>query len=315
MTRIFYATDIHGSEKCFGKFLNAAKFYKASVLILGGDITGKVMIPVIENSTGGWTVNWLGTRYEPGSEEELLDVEKKIRFSGYYPFRTTKPQMDELSSDEKKLDHVFSQLMMRTLERWMKLAGEKLKPQGVKCFISGGNDDRLDIKPVLKSSDYIIDPEDEVVYVDEHHEMITSGYTNITPWNCPRDIPDEDLHKKIVAMADTVRNMDGCIFNLHCPPYDTGIDTAPELDKDLKPKTRSGQSSEIPAGSKAVRQTIEKYQPLLGLHGHIHESRGEARIGRTVCLNPGSEYGEGILRGLIIDLGDKGIKSWQFTTG
>lgn len=315
MTRVFYATDIHGSEKCFGKFLNAAKFYKASVLILGGDITGKVMVPIIETSTGNWTVNLLGTRYELRAEQELLDLEKKVRFSGYYPFRTTKTEMDELSSDEMKLDEVFSQVMTKTLERWIRIAEEKLRPQDVKCFISGGNDDRFDIKPVLRSSDYIIDPEDQVVSIDEHHEMITSGYTNITPWNCPRDIPEEDLYKRIAAMADAVKNMSSCIFNLHCPPHDAGIDSASELDKDLKPVTRSGQPSEIPAGCKAVREAIEKYQPLLGLHGHIHEARGEARVGRTVCLNPGSEYGEGILRGVIVDLGDEGVKSWQFTSG
>jgi len=315
MTRLFYATDIHGSEKCFGKFLNAAKFYKASILILGGDITGKVLVPIIATEEKTWTCTLLGTKYDLSTDEELIDLEKKIRFSGYYPFRTTRAEMDEVGSAEKKLDDIFSRMMIETLERWLRIAEEKLQPQGVKCFVSGGNDDRLDIKPVLKSSRYIIDPEDQVVKIDDHHEMITSGYTNITPWNCPRDIPEEDLYKRIVSMADMVQDMRNCIFNLHCPPYDTGIDAAPELDKDLKPVTRSGQSNEIPAGCKAVLQAIEKYQPLLGLHGHIHESRGEARIGKTVCLNPGSEYGEGILRGVIVDLKDDGVKSWQFTSG
>jgi Icc-related predicted phosphoesterase len=315
MTRLFFATDVHGSEKCFGKFLNSGKFYKADVLILGGDVTGKVMVPILATATGGWSCRLLGADYEAATEEELQSLEKKIRFSGYYPFRTTQAEMEDLRANQSRLDQVFSELMIENLKHWMSMAEEKLKPQGVRCFISGGNDDRLDIKPILKSSDFIVDPEDQVVHVDDQHEMITSGYSNITPWNCPRDIPDGELLEKITAMAGSVHDMSNAIFNLHCPPYDAGIDTAPELDKDLKPVTRSGQPSEIAAGSKAVREAIERYQPLLGLHGHIHESKGEARIGRTVCLNPGSEYSEGILRGVIVDLTDKGMKSFQFTSG
>ena len=48
----------------------------------------------------------------------------------------------------------------------------------------------------------------------------------------------------------------------------------------------------IHAGSTAVRASIEKHQPLVGLHGHIHESKGFVTLGRTLCLNPGSEYGK-----------------------
>jgi len=69
------------------------------------------------------------------------------------------------------------------------------------------------------------------------------------------------------------------------------------------------------AGSKSVRRAIEKYQPLLGLHGHIHESQSVAKIGKTTCINPGSEYGEGVLRGCIVILGDGKIEGYQMTRG
>ncbi|MEM2517675.1 MAG: phosphoesterase, partial [Candidatus Bathyarchaeia archaeon] len=101
------------------------------------------------------------------------------------------------------------------------------------------------------------------------------------------------------------------IFNLHCPPINTLLDIAPKLDKDLKVSLRET----IAAGSAAVRKAIEKYQPLLGLHGHIHESRGIEKIGRTLCINPGSEYTEGILRAIVVDLGKDNIKNNFFISG
>ena len=315
MTRIFFATDVHGSEKCFGKFLNAWKFYKSSVIILGGDLTGKVIVPIIDNGAGLFTCNFLGSSYEMHSENEVQTFEKNLRFSGYYPFRTDKQNLEALNASKDKQDELFTRLMDDTLKRWITQAEEKLKPNKIRMYVTGGNDDKFEIEPILKSSDYVIDAEGEVVRLDDDHEMISSGYSNITPWSCPRDITEEELEVKIAAMADRVENMQNCIFNLHCPPYDSGLDTAPELDKNLKPVFRSGQLSQIPVGSKAVRSALEKYKPLLGLHGHIHESRGEAEVGRTLCLNPGSEYTEGILRGVILDLDKNRIKSWQFTSG
>jgi hypothetical protein len=249
------------------------------------------------------------------SEEEVQAFEKQMRFSGYYPFRTTKAELEDLNAHKEKLDDLFSRLMCESLKRWISRAEEKLKPANVRFFVTGGNDDKYEIEPILKSSDYVIDAEGEVVSIDDQHEMISSGYSNITPWACPRDIGEDELESKIVEMAGRVQNMETCIFNLHCPPYGSGLDTAPELDKELKPVFRSGQLNQVPVGSKAVLATIQKYQPLLGLHGHIHESKGETSIGRTVCLNPGSEYSEGVLRGVVLDLNKTGVKSWQFTSG
>jgi len=186
----------------------------------------------------------------------------------------------------------------------------------VKCYISPGNDDRFDIDEALKSSSVVQCPEDEVVWLDDKHEMITSGWTNFSPWNSPRETTEDKLSEIFNRMISKVERMDNCIFNLHCPPFDTPLDVAPELDKTLKPVVHSGgEVSMIHVGSKAVRESIVKCSPFLGLHGHIHEARGFTKIGRTLCINPGSEYGEGILRGALLNVGEKSLKSYLLTQG
>jgi len=315
-TKLFFACDVHGSEKTFMKFVNAAKFYKASVVILGGDLTGKMLVPIVEQPDGSYKASFLGTDYTMRSGEEVLEMEKNIRFNGAYSFRTTLEEVSVLDADPAKVDELFSKLMVEGVQRWIKIAEERLRGTGTKCFLMPGNDDRIDIDIVFSSSEFVINPEGKVVAIDDHHEMISTGYSNITPWNAPRDISEEEVAKKIESMALQVKDIKNCIFQFHCPPYDATIDAAPKLDKNLKPvMSPSGGTEMIPAGSKAVRAAIEEYQPILGLHGHIHESKGFFRIGRTLCLNPGSEYSEGVLRGALVTLTEGKVKSYILTRG
>jgi len=315
-TRVFFTSDVHGSEVCFIKFLNAAKFYKANVLILGGDITGKMIVPIVEQTNGSRTADFLGSQQLVGSKEELGVLEKNIRNSGYYPYLTTQSEFEKLQSDKKLVDELFSKVMTDSVKRWVGIAEERFKGTDVKCYISPGNDDRFDIDGVIRASPIVSYPEDQVVWIDNHHEMVTSGWANTTPWHSPREVPEEELVKKFEPMVRDVQNMETAIFNLHCPPSDTPIDLAPELDKTLKPVMKTGGGvNMVHVGSTTVRQMIEKYQPLLGLHGHIHESRGVVKIGRTLCLNPGSEYGQGALRGALIILDEKRVKNYILTQG
>ena len=314
-TRIFFTSDVHGSDVCFMKFLNAAKFYQANVLILGGDITGKMIVPLVEQGDGSAVADFVGVREVVKTAEERQALEKKIRNSGYYPYSTTPDEFEKLQADKGLVDELFSRVMAAGVQRWVGIADQRLKGTNVKCYISPGNDDRFDIDEVLKASTGIIYPEDEVVSIDDHHEMITSGWANTTPWNSPREVPEEELVKKFQPMIDKVQDMETAIFNLHVPPYKTPIDLAPELDPTLKPVIKGGAISMLHVGSVTVRQVIEKYKPLLGIHGHIHESRGFTKIGRTLCINPGSEYGNGILRGAIINLDQKGVKNYGLTQG
>jgi Icc-related predicted phosphoesterase len=247
--------------------------------------------------------------------EERKAFEKVIRNSGYYFYYTTYEELNETRADPKKMDALFSKLMCESLENWVKTAEERLKGENVKCFLSPGNDDRYEIDPILKKSSLIIDCEEKVCYVDENHEMITLGSVNPTPFHCPRDISEDELGKKLEIMISSVKNMKNCIFNTHVPPYNSTIDTAPNVDTTLKVVAKGGQIQYIPAGSTAVRKAIETYQPLLGLHGHIHESRGEQKIGRTLCINPGSEYSQGVLRGVLVDLQNGKIEGHYLTSG
>jgi len=316
MTRLFFATDVHGSERVFRKFINAAKFYKADTLILGGDITGKIIILLVEQADGSYKANFLGSEYKVKTKEEIDLLEKNIRFTGYYPYRTSPDQAAKLESEREMVDGLFYKLMIDTLGSWITFAEERLKGSEVRCYISAGNDDRYDIDDILNGSSSVINPEGKVVEIDQYHEMVSTGHSNITPWNAPRDIPEEELKKKIDSMVSQLKDVSNSIFNFHCPPINSVIDSAPKLDKDLRPVVSpAGGFEMISAGSLAVRNAIEKYQPLLGLHGHIHESKGLFKLKRTLCLNPGSEYTDGVLRGAIVNLDKKGIQSYQLVSG
>lgn len=314
-TRVFFVTDIHGSERLLFKFLNAAKVYKANVLVYGGDITGKTITPITAEGES-WNAEYVGSVRTANTAEELDNLEREIRALGSYPFRTTKSECDALRQDEAKMDHVFIQLMTESLRRWMKIAEERLKPMGVKVIFNAGNDDLPVVREVLAESDFVIYPEEKVVFIDDRHEMPSVGYSNMTPWNCPGDLSEEELGSRLEKATSGLADPANSLFNFHCPPYDTQIDVAPKLDKELRPVLTPGGEPEMAhVGSTAVRQMIEKLQPLAGLHGHIHESRGFSKIGKTVCFNPGSEYTTGVLRGLIINLSDKKLDNYLFTEG
>ncbi|MGQ9642034.1 MAG: metallophosphoesterase family protein [Candidatus Bathycorpusculaceae bacterium] len=315
-TRIYFTTDIHGSEVCFKKFLNAGAFYKADVLLLGGDITGKAVVPIIEDADGTFQCKFLGESLKVNKGNELEKLVQKISSTGFYPYVTTSSEAEELSRNQDKVNALFTKLTTETLERWLEIAENRLKGTNIKCFVSPGNDDSQIVDAVLDKSAYIINPNEKIVNLGNSTEMISLGNSNITPWNCPRDIPEEELLAKIEKLASLLKNPETSIFNIHVPPYGSGIDLAPELDEELRPKLEpGGKVKMVPVGSRAVSSAIIKYQPVLGLHGHIHESKGFTKIGRTLCLNPGSEYQEGILRGALIQLSEGKIKDFMFVAG
>jgi len=296
--RILFASDFHGSQRVYKKFLNAGKIYKADILVAGGDLTGKAIVPIIKRSYNYYTVRYKGEDLEIRSEEEVSRIRNDIIDSGYYPFDTTPEELQKLSAEA--VDKLFSAFMKERIENWVKLAEERLK--GIaKVYILPGNDDRFDIDEAFENSDFVENPEGKVIKINSY-EMVATGFSNITPWNAPRDVPEDELLKKVDQMMKKVENMENCIFVSHCPPFACGIDFAPKLDANRKPLISGSGHVTAPAGSTAIRKAIETYQPLLGLHGHIHESPGVTKIGRTVCINPGSEYETGILKAALITL-------------
>ena len=314
-TRIFFVSDLHGSDRCFRKFVNAAKFYKAQTLILGGDITGKVLVPIIQKNDGSFSVSLFG-KETAVTRDSLGEYQRKLRDAGQYCFITTEARMAELSANKAKVEEIFSECMLSVLSGWVALANERLRGTEVKCYISPGNDDRFEIDRVLNGDGpTVVNPENRVVKVGEY-EMITLGYANPTPWKSPREVSEDELTQMIESLAGRLEDPTRSIFNLHVPPRGTEIDRAPAVDEEFRyVKQGLGAVKMISAGSTAVRSSIEKHQPLVGLHGHIHESKGFVKIGRTLCLNPGSEYSDGILRGALLNLEGNRVKEFLLTSG
>jgi Icc-related predicted phosphoesterase len=313
--RIFFATDIHGSEVCWRKFLNAGRFYNADILIMGGDISGKAVVPVVSVPGGGYLVRRL-TGDRVLSLAELDQAEAKVRDMGFYPFRTTDEELDQIWHDPTAVHAVFLSLMRETLVRWLKIAEQKLAGTDIQLYVMTGNDDPSELREILQASPIVTDAEDQLVELGEGINMISCGWSNRTPWNSPREMDDRDLELRMEKMAAALPRPERAVFNLHVPPARTAIDLAPALDASLKPVVKGGAVVMTSAGSEAVRRVLERHQPMLGLHGHIHESRGAVRLGRTLSINPGSEYGDGVLCGALIELdGRDGIKSYQLPSG
>jgi Icc-related predicted phosphoesterase len=313
--RVYFATDIHGSEVCWRKFLNAAKFYGADTLIMGGDVSGKAVVPVVAAPGGGYLIRQF-TGDQVLSLAELDQAEARIRGMGFYPYRTTEAELDEVWDDPAAVQRVFLSLMAETLDRWLGLAAERLAGTGVKLYAMCGNDDPPELQEILQSSPVLTEPEDQLVELGEGVTMMSVGWSNRTPWHTPREMDDADLEQRIEKLAAGVARPERAVFNLHVPPARTGLDLAPALDGSLKPKVRGGAVVMEPVGSEAVRRALERHQPMLGLHGHIHESRGAVRLGRTLAINPGSEYGDGILRGALLELdGRAGVRKYQLPAG
>ena len=311
MPKIFFATDLHGSEMCWKKFLNAAKFYDADVLICGGDMTGKAIVPVVSEN-GHYSVA-LGGEQQTVAAEQVADVEATIRRKGYYPLRMSVERLHELDQSPEMRAQCFQEVMLEGVERWMNMAAEKLRGTGIRCFVCPGNDDEIEVDEVVKRAELVELGEGRVVELDGF-SMISTGWSNHTPWNTHREDTEEKLAERIELMASQISDASRAIFNLHCPPYKSGLDEAPAIDADLK--LLHGGRALRPVGSTAVREAIERHQPLLSLHGHIHESKGAIKIGKTLSINPGSAYEEGMLMGAIIQLDPKkGIKSYQLVNG
>lgn len=313
--RLFFATDIHGSDKCFMKFLNAAKFYRCQVLIMGGDMTGKMLVPIIDNGGGTWSTRLYGRTMQV-TTDELPGLRKKIADAGFYGYDTNPDEIQELTETPGAVERMFTEKMTATLQQWLELAEERLAGTGTLCFVGPANDDPYFIDDVLHESSTVVNPNERLVQLPEGFTMLSVGYSNITPWDSPRELPEDKLRTVIDAQASQLGSFDRTIFNFHVPPKDTLLDQALLLDEELKPVMRGGQPVEAGVGSSAVRDSVRDYQPAVSLHGHIHESRGAVEIGKSTAINPGSEYSEGILRGVIVAVtARKGLTGYQFVSG
>jgi Icc-related predicted phosphoesterase len=312
-TLIFFATDIHGSDVCFKKFINAGKFYGASHLIVGGDITGKSLVPIRERSNG-WFARFGDRDYSCSTEDELAELVQAIRDVGQYPYVGADDEIDALA-DEEFRTKAFTRAVVEGMQRWMDLADERLEGTGIQCYITPGNDDFWEIDPVIQASQAVQYVEGQRVRINERHEMVTTGYSNVTPWKTEREVSEGELAARLDKMWASVEDPSNTLAVIHVPPVGTALDVAPELGPELNLKMGSGGLTMTHVGSTAVRSWIEEKQPLCGLFGHVHEAKAAETLGRTVCLNPGSEYTSGVLAGALVAVGDGRVLSYQFVSG
>ena len=313
---IFFASDLHGSEVCFRKFVAAAKFYGADTLLLGGDISAKVVVPIVSAGPGRYVAQFHG-HPEKINDSTLGDFEQRAANSGLYTERMEPDEYQHYVDHPDQVEALFGRVMRRTVQRWIEYAKTRLEDSPVIIYNAPGNDDPKEVDEVLLThgDGRVRFVEGQIIELAPGMEMLSTGYTNVTPWDTHREYSEDEIRGHLKQMTDRLEHPERAIFNIHVPQYNSRLDTAPLLGQDLKVKTAAGSQITAPVGSVAVREAIEEIQPLLGLHGHIHESGGSVRIGRTTAINVGSEYGEGVLRGVLLTIGDGKLLRYQAVTG
>jgi Icc-related predicted phosphoesterase len=318
-TRVFFAADIHGSQITFRKFLAAAAFYGVDALVFGGDLMGKALVPIVRTN-GGFHASFQG-RDEEIAADGLRAFTDTLEQPGFYWKVFDRDEYDAVERDPMAKHGLFHELASERLAGWIERAEEVLRGTGVRMYLTGGNDDEPSVLETLERYDghRVVASEGRLVELDDEHTMITVGLSTPTPWDTPREASEDEISRAIEQAVASVPDVGRCVFNLHCPPKDTPIDTCLKLEvrpgELPRPIRHGGQFLTTGGGSTAVREAIERYQPLVGLHGHIHESGGRFRIGRTQTFNPGSEYVQGVLQGVIVALRGGRLVSYQHTQG
>jgi uncharacterized protein len=314
--RLYFATDVHASERCWKKFLAAPKFYGASIAVMGGDITGKVIVPLMRHPNGDVTATFNGIERVARTETDRALLSQQILDSGAYVCEMTGDEFAQIEDLDGYLQGRFRDLAQAQVERWVEMAETRLSGTGIRCLINGGNDDPFEIDDVLRSSDSLEVPHESVIELADGLYLLGLGYANETPWHCARDISEQSLAEKLEGLATSVPDPSRAIYDIHVPPYGSGLDSAPKLDENHRIVLGAHGPLMIPVGSTAVRDAMLSHAPLLGVHGHVHESRGVTKVGRALAVNPGSEYREGVLHGAVIDIdARKAVASVQLVSG
>ena len=310
--RLYVCSDIHASERTWRKFLNAMKanVYRVDAAVIAGDLTGKALIAVVKGERGGdeWTATVLGQRRVARTEQELGELERSIADLGYYAVRVTPEERNAMEADPALVRQKFDERITERVRDWMQLAAERLDGSDVPVYLMPGNDDDFEIDPILADSPYCRNVNELVVELTPWQQLVSMGWSSPTPWSTPRELPEEEFLDRLSGLMGGVRDARKTVMMTHVPPFDSGLDTAPILSPDLRPTVSAGDLLRGPVGSTGVRRAIETFKPVLGVHGHIHESGGERRIGDTLCVNAGSESSMGILRGYVVDLSERGVE-------
>jgi uncharacterized protein len=211
---------------------------------------------------------------------------------------------------------LFERLTTERIEEWVALADSRIG-DGTQAFIIAGNDDVSDVDRALAEGSRLRLADARVEWLDDWLPMVSLGDSTPTPWDSPRELTEEEYAARLDGLIADLDDSHHAVWNLHVPPYASTLDDAPQLDAERNVQySMAGDTKLAPVGSHAVRSAIEQHQPMLGLHGHVHEGRGRARIGQTVCFNPGSVYQQGTLLGVLVRVSPKkGVRDYTLTTG
>lgn len=312
---LFFATDVHGSEACFRKWLAAARAYGADTLLMGGDLTGKVIVPVHARN-GRHEARWRGAEHRLESRADLVAFARRVADAGAYVWHAGPDEAARAFADEQATERLFAELTAERVREWVELAEDRLTDD-VQAYIMPGNDDSTDVDAALDRGARLRNAEQRVVWLDDWLPMISYGDSTPTPWDSPREVSEEEYRRRVEQLVAELDDPSRAVLNLHVPPYGSRLDLAPALDEGKRVRySAAGDTLLAPVGGHSVRECIERLQPRLGLHGHVHEARGRAKIGRTVCFNPGSDYQQGVLRGVLVRVSPKaGVRDYTFTTG
>ena len=225
-------TDLHGSEICWKKFLNAGSFYGADVVILGGDVTGKAMVPIVQRANGTWEASLQDHRDTLESEDAIVEFEKRVMDRGYYPIRVSDQEYVAMQEDEVLVDKRFKEVMLDGTERWIAMAEEKLANTGIRVIACPANDDMFEIDDLLSGA--------QVVETGDEDDRSSSATSRWSRWagrtrrpGTPSARPRSPSWRPGSIERSRGHRSETTIFNFHAPPYGSKLDNAPALNPDL----------------------------------------------------------------------------------
>ena len=235
-TRLFYACDIHGSEPTYRKFLNAAKFYEVDALVFGGDLMGKLLVPIVRDG-GEWRAGLHGQKHHLTTPVELAAFKKSLDTLGFYWFECDTDEYQWYEGHQDRIDQKFDELAKARLAEWVELAENRLAGSHVRVYLCGGNDDTERVLSALDEVplDRVVNCENRIVPLDDDHTMATIGYSTPTPWDTPRERTDEQIgevgHPVSFERGSESRN--GAVQFSHDQP--TLVELVVEVVRTLRP--------------------------------------------------------------------------------
>jgi Icc-related predicted phosphoesterase len=189
--RLYYASDIHGTEVLWRKFLHAPRVYEAPVIVMGGDVTGKAVIPLVEASDGVVTAELFGQPERAATPEERAELEHRIRSNGMYPHLMTADEVQRVAAlSVEAREAWFAEVMLVTFDRWLALAEERLEDPSVRCFVMPGNDDPPGVDDAIERATRVEACDERIIELGGY-SMISLGYSNITPFDSPRELEED----------------------------------------------------------------------------------------------------------------------------